>query len=625
MRSRTDPSDGQPSRTHSLLARIAATPLALIVPTVVVAGLYLRPFLADPTALPFGVDTPGYIVRARMVHELGLSALTPFGERPGAPIVTSVLRDLTGGSPLDLARSAPAVFSVLIGLAAVALGAGAAGERATVAVAVGVGVGASAFVALTAMGNASNLVFDAFAVAAVATWVAVSLGRAGAATVVLLVAAAAVTHWLFALGLIGLLSLDTVVLIVLRRRPAATPAVRGASPMRLASIVMAAVLAGGAMMLLAPQLPSRALPESLPNDARGKIERRLPPMALPITLPLAAAGAAATIVVGGAKRSRTAPPLVLWAAAAPAGLVAWYALDINAPPYRSAASALGIPALIVLGAGALWSWSTARRSRLGIVVGIVLVAVSAGWLLEGGTGVWSRGRSSVTPGQLSEAFVLEAYVGRLRPGTRIVIPVDPDRVRPLRPLQLGLDPGRYASVVAFPADLRDGRRALLREVDRRFPPSTVVVYLAALHRQRAPAGTGLGPGVVLLAGPPPPAISPAVSTATTAWELTRVTAGSLVVLFVTGIGWTYALTRFDALATTALAPAIGASAIVVAGVVWGRLSLPLGNGGGTGMAVGIAACGLVAAVFARRARVAGHAVGVGGRREEASASPPHVR
>jgi hypothetical protein len=625
MNSRPDPSHGEPSGTHPLAARIARAALALILPAAVVGGLYLRPFVEDPTTLPFGVDTPGYIFRARVVHDLGLNALTSFGERPGVPIVTSVLRDATGGSPLDLARASPTVFATAIALAAVALGLAAAGERSLVGAALGIGVGASAFVALTAVGNASNLMFDVFAVAAVAGWIAVSLGSPGAGAVVLLVTAAAATHWLLASGLIALLALDAAVHAVLRRSRDGTRSTPHPSTKRPVRILAAAVLFAAVAVSIAPELPSRALPERFPNEAGGKIERRLPPMALPVTLPLAAAGAAAMLGAGGTKRRRTAAPLVLWAAAAPAGLVAWYVLDLHAPPYRTAAVALGIPALIVLGAGAVWSWSVTRRLRLGIALGIVLVAVSAGWLADAGARVWSRGRSSVTTGQLSQASVLDAYVRPLPASTRIVIPVDVDRRRPLRGLQAGLEAGRYASVMAFPTDLERGVDALVREIDRRSPGEAVVVYLGAYHRHRPPEGTELGPGVVLLAGPAPAALPRAASSGTTAWRLVLVAGGSLAVLLLTGIGWTYALTRVDPVATIALAPAIGASTIVLAGLVWGRLGLPLGNGGGTGVAATVAACGLIAAGFTRRSRLAGHAVGAPRRREGGSPSAPPDR
>lgn len=623
MSSSPDPSDRERSAKHPSIGRITRAALVLIVPAVIVAGLYLRPFLSEPTALPFGNDTPGYIFRARVVYERGLNSLAAFGERPGVPIATSVLRDVTRGSPLDLARASPAVFAAVIALAWVALGLGAVGERAWVAAALGVGVGASAWVALTAVGYASNLLFDAFAVAAVAIWVAISLGAPGASAATLLVAAACATHWLFVPGLVAVFVVDIAVLAILRHSRARKPDVPPAAPKRLLSILAAGVLIGAAAMLLSPQLPSRGLPHFLNEPAR-KIERRVPPMALPITLPLAAAGAAAMLAVGGTKRARATVPLALWAATAPAGLVAWYVFDVPAPPYRTAAMALSIPALVVLGAGAVWAWGATRGSRVVVVVGILLVVGSVAWLADAGIRAWSRGRSSVTPGQLAQASILEAYADPLPPEATIVIPVDLDlrHRRSLKAVRAVLDPARWGPLMLFPTDLADGPEALVRDVVRRFPPDPVVVFLKAYHRHRPPEGTELGPGVVLLAGPPPAEQLRAASTSTTGWELVRLTAGSLGLLLVTGLGWSYALTRFEPAATIALAPAIGASVIVLGGLVWGRLGLPLGDGGGAGLAAVVAVGGLVAGGLVHRSRTAAHGLGAADPEGASVSAPP---
>ena len=78
----------------------------LVVGLVVLVGaIFLQPYVADPARFPHGIDTPGYVFRTRVVHDVGLNALESFGERPGHPIVTSILRDVSGASPLDFARS----------------------------------------------------------------------------------------------------------------------------------------------------------------------------------------------------------------------------------------------------------------------------------------------------------------------------------------------------------------------------------------------------------------------------------------------------------------------------------------------------------------------------------------
>jgi hypothetical protein len=600
------PEDGpSPTRPSAVTTRVGWSAFLLVLPVIVVAWVYLHPFLDDPTTLPFGVDTPGYIFRTRVVHELGLNALESFGERPGYPIVTSVLLDVTRGDPLDLARVSPAIFSVAIALSAVGLGIGGAGERPWVAAGLGIAIAGSAFVGLTAVGYASNLLFDVSALAAVALWVPVSLGHAGAAAIVLLIVAAAVTHWMLALGLILLLALDTAFLGIVRRARGSHAGHR-VSSRRLVGTLAVGMLFGAGAVLLGPELPARGLPTTFHHEARGKIERRLPALALPLTVPVAAAGAVAMLVVGGARRKRMTLPLLLWAAAAPAGLVVWYVLGINAPPYRSAAAALGIPALIVLGAGALCSWPWIRGRSLGAVLGGLLVVASSAWLLSSGARIWERGRSSITAGQLAQTATLGTYLEPLPASTRIAIPVDVDRRRPLRALQAGLAPARYELVTAWPTELRGDPDRLRREMAR-LPTGTVVVYLDTYHRGRAPEGTELGPGVVLLAGPEPQGtLTAAPIGATSAGALLSVTGVSLAVLLLTGLGWTLLLTDLGPLVAVALAPAMGAAAIVIAGLLVGRLGVPFNGGRGIAVAAVAAASGWMAFVLAHRSRLASH-------------------
>jgi hypothetical protein len=584
---------------HVWIERVLAG-LLLLALVVVVARIYLAPYLTDPARFPHGIDTPGYVFRTRVVHDVGLNALESFGERPGHPIVSSVLRDVSGAAPLDFARVNPAVFAIAIGAAGAALGVASAGERRWVAVAMGVGLAASPFVALTAIGYASNLLLDVFAVAAVALAVRVATGRKGAAALILLIGAAAIAHWLFAIGLVLLLGIYAAAVFVfgwMRRRSEEPPS---SHPARLLVVVALGAVLGVLALRAAPELPHKV--PSTQQDAATKIATRLPHMELAITIPLAAAGAAIMLLSGRSASRRTAVPLAMWALAAPVGLFAWKVLDMTIP-HRVVPFALGVPALIVLGAAASRSWTDARASRpggaswvtAGAVASAVLVLASTAWLARLGTETWSDQQAGFTPAQMDQAVTLAAYLENVPPETRVVVPVGSGVWRPLRALQVTLPIERYETLdiwrVNFFGDTKDFRRRLAE----RFPKGTVAAYLAGYSAQGPLKGTALAPGVTLLAGPEPPRrLSVAPVEPTDAGELSRLTAISVATVLIVGLGWTLAMTGLPAFAAVCLSPAIGIAVLSIGGLIAGRLGFPLGRGGGVIVGLVIAALGWLA-------------------------------
>jgi hypothetical protein len=602
----------QPPERPQRVARVGwATSLVLAL-IVIVASVYLQPYVDEPTRFPHGIDTSVYMFRSGLVHDVGLSDLHPFGERPAHPIVTSVLRDISGGAPLDLARIWPALFALAIGLAGAALGAGVAGERRWVAAALGVGLAASPFVALTAIGYASNLLLDVFAVAAVALAVRVGTGGRGAVALVLLIGAAAISHWLFATMLTGLLVAYAAGLYLFRRvrRRAEDPSPRQAG--RLFAVVLLGALLGVLVLLASPELPDR-IPSSK-QDAAEKIAARVPEMRLAITIPLAGAGAAILLVAGRAAARRAAAPLVMWALAAPAGLVAWKVLDMTIP-HRIVPFALGIPALIVLGAAAIGSATDARRSPVAgggwaasggwgvasALVSAVLVLAAAGWLARSGGDTWSKQRAGFTTKQVEQALVVSAYLETVPAGTRVIVPVGGGPWRPLRALQVALPAERFLSVSTWRVNFVGDTRGFRRRLAARYPAGTVAIYLASYSQQPPLEGTRLGPGVTLLVGPDPPGPLSVGSVARgDAGDLIRLTAVSLAAVAVVGLGWTLLLTALPAFAAVCLSPAIGMAVVAIGGLAAGRLGMPLGRGGGVLTALWIGTLGWMA--FAVRSR-----------------------
>ncbi len=589
-----------PARAETI-ARIGWATFLVVSLAVVIGAIYLQPFLADPDRFPHGIDTSVYIFRSRLVHDVGLSELAPFGERPAHPIVTSVLRDVGGGTPLELARIWPALFAIAIGSAGAALAAGVAGERRWVAFAVGVGLAASPFVALTAIGYASNLLLDVFAVAAIALAVRVRMGHKGAAALVLLFGAAAIAHWLFAMGLAALLlayAAGVFVLERIRRRPE-DPGTQ--HPARLLVIVGVGVLLGALALFMSPDLPHK-VPKAKQENATAKIAARLPEMKLAITIPLAAAGAAIMLRSGRPATRRTAVPLAMWALAAPAGLLAWKLLDITIP-HRIVPFALGVPLLIVLGAGATRLWTDARSSRpggapwgiAGAVASAVLVLASAAWLSRAGADTWSDQQAGFTRAQIEQASTLAAYLETIPPRTRVVVPVRPGVWRPLRALQVTLPVQRFLSVKTWRVDFFGDTREFRRRLASRYPQGTVAVYVAGYSDQNPLQGTKLGPGVTVLAGPEPPRrLSVAPIEPADPGELIRLTAVSVTTVLLIGLGWTLLMTGLPAFAAVCLSPAIGIAVLSIGGLIAGRLGFPLGRGGGVIAALAIGILGWLA-------------------------------
>jgi hypothetical protein len=570
-----------------------------IAAVVAVGAIYLGPWIREPDRLPVGFDTAGYVWRANAVWEVGLDALPTFRERPGHPVLAGVLRDVTRGTPIDLARTWPATIAVAIGSAAAALAWSAGARPAVVALATAIGVAGSGFVAATAVGYAANLLVDAFLVAGVA--VALAARRGGGAVVLsILMIAATVTHWMLAVLLVGLVAIVIATSVVVRasegdavRRP----------PVHLAAALGVAVLLSGAALLLAPELPSHGVQQEFGAEVERRIERRMPPFGLQVTLPLAAAGTALIGVWGGREHRRSLPVLVAWAAAAPAGLLAWYALEVNVPPYRSVGVALGIPALIVLGAGgpAARTWSRRRWVLASVPVAAALAA--AGWLATTGATTWWRTEPIVSREGLAQAIALDAYLATLPAGTTTVVPVGGNRVPPQLILKLGMRASSVAAVELRPADLSAGTDAFVDDALREDRDHTVVVLLAAYHRHEPDGGVELGPGVVLLHGPEPTGPLTVASSDTTSLELIRITVLSIGLLLLVGAGWTLAFAGGSAVVGVSLAPAVGAAILVVVGLVAARLGVGLAGGGGIAIAGVAGAIGWAAWVVGRlRAR-----------------------
>ncbi|HET6791426.1 MAG TPA: hypothetical protein VFI35_07550 [Actinomycetota bacterium] len=581
--------------------------IAVVLPAGVVAAIYLTPFVTDPSTMPFGVDTSTYIWRTNVVHDLGIASLTPdvtnapkpLGDRPGYPLVLSLLRSATGFSSLSLMWLTPALFSAALGLAAGSLASDGALERRVRSGAIAVAVGGSAFVAWTAVGYAANLALDVVAMAAAVMALEVARGRRGVWAGAVLVVAAVLLHWMFALLLVAVLGVTAVIRSVRLRDE------RDRSP-RIALGRLARMLAIGTvvgvigLLLLAPQRPAR-LPEvdpARPGPA-GRVELRLPALALPVTIPLAAIGSALLV---SDRRRRTAGLLLgTWASLAVISVVAWFLLDLPLPPYRWAGFALGIPIAIVLGAFAAGDLLVPRGRRLLASLAVAgALAVGVG-LAGAGASVWWSREPTLAADEFGQLRTLSSYVGSLSPQTRIVILIEPYRERaPFNRAWTGLPADRLRFTTMIPARIDERAPDLGLPPAARERPGTVVVSLDA-YREPPGVGRSLGPGVHLISGPDPDGVQ--VGAPPRAPPPVHLAASVVVLLGLlafSGGGWA-SLTDLPGIGVASVAPAFGVAILTSVGLLASRAGVPLHPPWGTVLVAAVGIAGWLAA-FARRGR-----------------------
>lgn len=585
--------------------------VAVVLPAGVVAAIYLTPFVSDPSTMPFGVDTSTYIWRTNVVHDLGIASLTPdvtnapkpLGDRPGYPLVLSLLRSATGFSSLSLMWLTPALFSVAVGLAAGSLASDGALERRGRSGAIAVAVGGSAFVAWTAVGYAANLALDVVAMAAAVMALEVARGRRGVWAGAVLVVGAVLLHWLFALLFVAVLGVMAVIRSV-RLRDEGDRSPRMALGRLARMLAIGTVVGVIALLLLAPQRPTR-LPEvdpARPGPA-GRVELRLPALALPVTIPLAAIGSALLV---SDRRRRTAGVLLgIWASLAVISVVAWFLLELPLPPYRWAGFALGIPIVIVLGAFAAGDLLERRGRRILASLAVAGALAAVVGLVGAGASVWWSREPTLAADEFGQLGTLSSYVGSLPPQTRIVILIEPYRKRaPFNRAWAGLPADRLRFITMIPARIDEHAPDLGLPPAAREQPGTVVVSLDA-YREPPGVGRSLGPGVHLIFGPdaervqvgaPPRAPRPL--------HLAVSVVVLLGLLAFSGAGWA-SLTDLPRIGVVCVAPAFGVAILTSVGLLASRVGVPLHPPWGTVLVATVGITGWVVAFVRRRRPPAG--------------------
>ena len=585
---------------------------AVVLPAAIVAAIYLTPFVSDRSTMPFGVDTSTYIWRTNVVHDLGIASLTPdvtnapkpLGDRPGYPLVLSLLRSATGLSSLSLMWLTPALFSVALGLAAGSLASDGALERRARSGAVAVAVGGSAFVAWTAVGYAANLALDVVAMAAAVMALEVARGRRGVWAGAVLIVGAVLLHWMFALLFVAVLAVTAVIGSVRFRDEGDHRSPRLALG-RLARMLSIGTVGGMiVLLLLAPQRPAR-LPDVDPASPgpAGRVELRLPALALPVTIPLAVIGSA--LLVSDRRRRSAGVLLGIWASLAVISVVAWFLLELPLPPYRWAGFALGIPIAIVLGAFAAGDLLERGDRRLLGSMALAGALAAAVGLAGAGASVWWTREPTLAADEFGQLRTLSSYVGSLPPQTRIVILIEAYRKRaPFNRAWTGLPADRLRFITMVPAKIDQRAPDLGLPPAARERPGAVVVSLDA-YREPPGVGRSLGPGVHLIFGPDPEGIQVgAPARAPTPFQLAASVVVLLGLLAFSGGGWA-SLTDLPGIGIVSVAPAFGVGILTAAGLLASRAGVPLHAPWGTVLVVAVGVTGWVLAFVRRRRPNAG--------------------
>ncbi len=559
--------------------RSLAAPVAAVVATSASAlWLYLWPFIQDRRLAPFGMDPIGYVWRTNVVHDLGIAALTPtvtgqaktLGSRPLYLTLVSALEALTGRSSFDLAWIMPGILATTVGLSAGVLVVDGMRLSRWWAIPVGVGVATSAFVALTATYSA-NLTADALLLAAAALCVRAAWDRRQPhAGIVLLLGAALLTHWMFGALALGLVLAYAVAIAVIGGRGDGRAVGRSVAFGSAGAVVLA--VAG---FLLAPQAPG-TLPTVIAANAAIISRWRLPLLPLGVTIVLAAVALLVLLLLRRREIDAGAIFLVLWVAILPAGLIAWYLLDIPLPPYRVAAFVLALPILAVLLGPAL----AARfeyAGRVALVGGSLAAIGIAAWLALGGsTAWWIRGRAPVVRATVyDELSTSAAYVSALPPHTDLVFVTNE---------AIGLGFVQYVVASGLPAD----RLADMRVVSTsqgQLPPmqsGSAVLYLYSYNADTPPGeARPLGPGVFVIQGPDVAVRAGGAEPFRVPGALTLVMSSlaCLAILTIAGSGWSSAVSDAARGGRLALAPALGIASIGIVALVLSRLGVPFAGGG----------------------------------------------
>jgi len=639
------PRDGRSWTGVALAGSIA---LAL---SIAIFVLYFGAYPLRHLHLPMGFDPPYYVWRADYLGAHGVGTGT-LASRPGYPILSAMLGSVTGRPQLELVSILSLVLVPLVSLAVGAfVVAGLAADRWGWAVAVaatGVVLGPTHLVGEN-LSNTLNLALELAALVPLAAAVAGS--RRGFWAAVALLVAAGVAHWDFLAVFVVTLAVAVLLALDSSRREMAS----GSPFFRTEAGVLAGV--GGAATAITGVLVVGVLRAPLVTIEVGedrvlylrKFVRDLVRLLVPIgaalafwMVPDAERGLRGTLNPSPARTRRFARRIIsAWTAVAVAGVLIG-GLTLKVPPARFLALLVALPGAVGVAAAVAYvsRWVGRRtgssvRSGRSAFASVVVAGVLLGGLAIPAVLRWYGYPVLLQEQALREAEVAGRYVGSLRSGQQVMFlvgyetpPFPYGPVLAERTIRIELPSNRQADVHFFVGAIGDlvagrqtpppgdrlgittaGYRKDVRSLLANPMPVLVVRELAGNGFEDALAlgARSLGPGVAVLRGPPlgEPDALPTLPRAVPSlgqgvlWGIT-----ALLMLAAAGSGWTRMFLSPRASPETffSIAPAVGAAALTLGGLVAGEIGGRLTHGGGIITSVVVTITGVAAAALDRRRR-----------------------
>ena len=602
----------------------------------VVVAFQLHPYV-ERASPGVSYDSFYYVWRTRLVEVAGLEPLRslpavirPNLDRPGFPIVATLVSAF-GIDAYTFMILVRAVAAVAIGAAAGAVSVGLLRQPMWGLAILVIALGTSAAVTGTAIGSLENLLADCPLMAAAATVPLVLHRRASPATLMALLAAAVLLHWVVAL-LFAALVLGTVATLAIVRALARTERLQSRAGSGSVVVGVLAGLALGAMLL--PALPRALPPLTTSLGSLGNVHR-LGLYEIPVLVPLALLGAALALNRADPAGRSAIVLFIVWAASIPAAVAMSWILPETLKLFRIAAFGLGIPVLIGVGLVMLIRVGADRWRTLGAAGAILLAAVVLTVAVASQSGPFNDAAASQLAARYEQARNAGAYLtdaGIERPIVFLVNrrPWMFDRVfRAAMPSTLISKTHVYVGELDDLLEARplsDPSRPRLAELsstwwdlawpepDAVIDSDPVVIRVDDASSSDA-ASLPIGAGLTVLRGPPPSTDLAPLDPIDVSW--TRAMTWTLLVLLLlgaVGYGWTRALIDVSRSVAIALSPACGVAVLSLVGVIAARLGMPMRGwtAGATVLVASGAGLGLMAARSAglgRRDRATGTGVG----------------
>jgi hypothetical protein len=611
---------GRPADRHARASH--ATPvingfaqvLVLVASASIGAWVYLQTYVAQHSMVPLGADTTTYIWRARVVGSMGLAALTgsspfPFRsnganpDRVGLLVLSSIFDSTVGVGAWRLMWVLPAVAAIVVAAGAWAF-ARAQREPAWAAPVYAMLAATSASFAVTARGYFDNLLATGMLLALAAVALLAADRRPGVWAGILLLTGASVTHWVFALYLAAVLVGFAATLapesIALRRRDKtdwlATPSGR------VGAMAIGSAALGGGILLAIPG--SQPLEGGTHRSFALTLSRQLPVHRLPILLPAAGVGAA-LLSLGREKMPRVRGLLLqlVWLLPVGAGAV-WYALGGDVPMQRLLGFAFPLALLAAAGLVALCR-AALRLPRpwplVAFPVAVAIAITGMTWSARNAADGLERSQPMMEPRTYAVLRTAANYLEQVRADAPVIVVVDGAEGTPslgmlqafrrIRAVVPGPLVSRTVVYLGDPEELLAGRKTL-RPTQPTFDgvattywvrigpyrgPDSIVLVLRPFNRafgrilHRHPEWE-IGPGVLLARGPSPTAQVPVggLPSRPRIRDLVGATTMLVLLLLACGLGWSVSLLRVGWVERVALAPALGAASLIIAGLVIAR-------------------------------------------------------